>query len=106
MPRCATRRRRGRDAAFDAIAPQVHYRSADVQDLASLGKLRTEVDALAGGGEFGRLCYLALEPRLFAPRGDAAVRVGHRPPSRSREHGFRRVIIEKPFGHDLASAHA
>ncbi len=96
----------GIDAAIDAIAPQVHYRSADVQDLRSLGKLRTEVDALAGGGAFGRLCYLALEPRLFAP---AVTLLSESGIVRRHDHdevGFRRVVIEKPFGHDLASAHA
>jgi glucose-6-phosphate 1-dehydrogenase len=93
-------------AAFDAIAPQVHYRRADVEDLASLEKLRTEVDALASGRDVGRICYLALEPRLFGPAvarlREAGIVHRHDPAS----GGYRRVVIEKPFGNDLASARA
>ncbi|MBK7742391.1 MAG: glucose-6-phosphate dehydrogenase [Betaproteobacteria bacterium] len=96
----------GHAEAFDAIAPQVHYRSADVQDLASLRKLRAEVDALAGGAEVARLCYLALEPRLFASAVTLLSESGIVHRHRSEDRGYRRVIIEKPFGHDLASAHA
>ena len=92
--------------AFAAIARDVHYRSADVGDLVSLQKLRAAVDALAGRREFGRVCYLALRPGLF---GTAiallrAAGIVHR-----HDHegvGYRRVVIEKPFGHDLASARA
>ncbi len=51
--------------AFDAIARDVHYRSADVGDLVSLQHLRDALDALAGRREFGRVCYLALRPGLF-----------------------------------------
>ncbi len=96
----------GGASAFDAIAPHLHYRRADVQDLASLEALRRDVDALAGGRRVGRLCYLALEPRLFGPAVTllAQARIAHR---HHRDDGeFRRIVIEKPFGHDLASAHA
>jgi glucose-6-phosphate 1-dehydrogenase len=91
-------------AAFDEIAPRVFYRTADVEALTSLAELRTAVDALAGGRPVGRLCYLALKPSLFG----TAVRllresgIVHR-----HDHepgGYRRVVIEKPFGHDLQSA--
>jgi len=92
--------------AFDGMARDVHYRSADVGDLRSLQKLRAEVDGLAGRPAFGRLCYLALRPGLFATAIALlrAAGIVHR-----HDHeggGYRRVVIEKPFGHDLASARA
>jgi glucose-6-phosphate 1-dehydrogenase len=96
------------DAAgtFDAIARDVHYRSADVGDLGSLERLRIALDALAGRGALGRLCYLALRPGLFGTAVALlrAAGIVHR-----HDHegdGYRRVIIEKPFGHDIASARA
>jgi glucose-6-phosphate 1-dehydrogenase len=92
--------------AFEGIARDVHYRSADVGDLRSLQKLGAEVDALVDRREFGRLCYLALRPGLFATAIALlrAAGIVHR-----HDHegaGYRRVVIEKPFGHDLASARA
>lgn len=92
--------------AFDAFAPQVGYQAADVGDLDSLRALGERLDSLPGGADAGRVFYLALKPGLFAPTvrqlseaGLVTMRVGVMP-------AFRRVVIEKPFGHDLASAKA
>jgi glucose-6-phosphate 1-dehydrogenase len=95
-----------RAAAFDAFAPRVGYQAADVNDLDSLLALGERLDTLPGGADAGRIFYLALKPDLFGPTvqqlsaaGLVAMRVGVVP-------AFRRVVIEKPFGHDLASAKA
>jgi glucose-6-phosphate 1-dehydrogenase len=93
-------------SAFDALAPRVHYATADVEHVASLERLRTTLDALAGGGPVARLCYLALAPRLFAFATELLCAAGilHR---QDRNGGaFRRIVVEKPFGRDFASAHA
>lgn len=91
---------------FESLAPDLHYQAADVADARSLARLAQRLDALPGGSEAGRLVYLALAPELFAPAlralseaGILARRVGPQP-------AFRRVVIEKPFGQDLASARA
>jgi glucose-6-phosphate 1-dehydrogenase len=47
------------------------------------------------------LFYLAVADRFFGPLIDQLGRAGL---ARQSDHGFRRVIVEKPFGHDLASA--
>jgi len=89
--------------AFEALAPRVFYQPGDVADAASLAALRARLDALAGGPG-GRLIYLALRPELFpaALRGLAAAGLLA---MREGEHvAWRRVVIEKPFGSDLASA--
>ena len=92
--------------AFDAIARDIHYRDADVGDLESLRKLRAELDSLAARHQFGRLCYLALRPGLFGTAVALlrAAGIVHR--HDHEDGGYRRVVIEKPFGHDLASARA
>jgi glucose-6-phosphate 1-dehydrogenase len=93
-------------ARFDAIAHDVHYRSADVADVESLEKLRAELDVLAGRRETGRLCYLALRPGLFGT-AVALLRAAGIVHRHDHEGGaWRRVVVEKPFGHDLASARA
>src|SRR6516162_6882098 len=49
------------------------------------------------------LFYLAVADRFFGPIIDQLGRAGL---ARQSDRAFRRVIIEKPFGHDLASAEA
>lgn len=94
----------GLQPAFDAIAPRVAYHAADVSDVDALIALGARLDALPGGADAGRLFYLALKPELYGPTaqqlsasGLVTMRVGVMP-------AFRRIVVEKPFGHDLQSA--
>jgi glucose-6-phosphate 1-dehydrogenase len=90
--------------AFAELAPRVHYVAADVSRPDTLAGLRSRLDAL-GGGDQGRLVYLALKPDLFARA--VSVLVGAGVLEMQTDGGaFRRIVIEKPFGHDLASARA
>jgi len=91
-------------AAFDELAPRVSYHRGDVSVPDDLAALARRLDELPGGKEAGRLFYLSLKPELFAPTV-ALLAVGgllHMPAGEAR--AWRRVVIEKPFGHDLASA--
>ena len=49
------------------------------------------------------LFYLAVADRFFGP---VIEQLGHAGLTRQSEERWRRVIVEKPFGHDLASAQA
>jgi len=92
--------------AFDGMAARVGYQQADVSKPEDLEALSTRLDTLPGGGDAGRLFYLALKPSLFAPtvaQLAAAGLVDMRP---AHVPAFRRVVVEKPFGHDLVSARA
>lgn len=95
-------------AAFDALAPRIGYQAADVADAVALEQLRQRVDALPGGRESGRLFYLALKPDLFGPTVDGLRRAGLLARGGAADNaggaGWRRVVVEKPFGHDLESA--
>jgi glucose-6-phosphate 1-dehydrogenase len=53
------------------------------------------------GGPANRLYYMAVAPQFFVT---AVEQLGTSGMVREDE-GWRRVIVEKPFGHDLASAH-
>ena len=90
-------------AAFDELAPQLHYQACDVGNPADLKALEARLALLPGGNTAGRLFYLSLKPELFAETVD------HLGAARMLDatHGtasWRRVLIEKPFGHDLPSA--
>jgi glucose-6-phosphate 1-dehydrogenase len=57
----------------------------------------------AGGGTYTGNClfYLSTIPRLFGP---IAARLGESGLAEEPAGAFRRFVVEKPFGHDLASA--
>ncbi len=95
-----------RRPSFDELAPDIHYQAADVSDPASVRRLAARLDALPGGAQAGRLVYLALAPELFAPALRALAEAGIVERRVGPQPAFRRVVIEKPFGQDLASARA
>lgn len=89
--------------AFTELAPRVSYLPGDVSSPDDLARLRGHLDALPGGEEASRLYYLSLKASLFAPAVTELARAGL--VRRIVDRGaYRRVVIEKPFGHDLASA--
>ena len=88
-----------RSDVFESLAAGVRYVATDFADEGGEDRLRTVLDELdeARGCAGNRLHYLAVPPQAF---GTVIREVGER---RSR-NGWSRVIVEKPFGHDLASA--
>jgi glucose-6-phosphate 1-dehydrogenase len=87
---------------WERIASRMHYLPADFADAAAyqrLGELLKKVDAeQKTGGNY--LFYLATPPVVFGLIAAQIERAG----LRKRPHGWTRLIIEKPFGRDLASA--
>ena len=81
------------------------YVSGDFDDPATFTRLKKVLEELDGGSGIGgrRVFYLSTIPQLF----EAAIS-GLRDASLGSadevEDGFNRVVIEKPFGHDRASA--
>jgi len=95
--------RSGLDAqAWTALRDSLDYLAGDFGDERLYAELAKRLDALdrAGGGPTRRLFYLATAPPFFGriAKGLHAAGLGRRadPPTR--------LITEKPFGHDLASA--
>src|SRR5437868_4775251 len=77
---------------------------ADPKDPASFDAMREQLDALekARGTGGNRLFYLATPPNAFLPISRQLGRTGM-----LKENGmWRRLVVEKPFGTDLASARA
>ena len=90
--------------AFAALAPRIHYCAGDVQDLEEIRALGARLDALPGGAGAGRLFYFSLMPSLFAPAVSNLAQAGLL--DQTAGGPWRRVIVEKPFGHDLDTARA
>jgi glucose-6-phosphate 1-dehydrogenase len=92
------------DAAVWAhLRARIFYQVADFEDDASYQALGARLATLVGDGPGNVLFYLAVAPRFF---GDIAERLSRAGLVQQRAGSFRRVVFEKPFGTDLASAKA
>ena len=99
----------GDEASWTEFAARVSYIAAeydgdDVQGYAEVARRLSAFDRDGGTGA-RRLFYLATPPALFAPimkRLTEAKLAGHA--YQPAEGGWARLVIEKPFGHDAASA--
>ncbi|MEN3286061.1 MAG: glucose-6-phosphate 1-dehydrogenase [Bradyrhizobium sp.] len=78
---------------------------ADPKKPDSFDRLKERLEKLESNRETGgnRLFYLATPPNAFAPIAEQLGRVGLLK-QESDEHPWRRLVVEKPFGTDLASA--
>ena len=93
------------DATWETFAANLHYHRSNFDDLAGYQSLRQrlERDADRTGVPGNSLYYLATQPRFFVPIVDrlhAAGLVRSGPEAAP----WSRVVVEKPFGRDLASA--
>ena len=85
---------------WDAFAPRLHYVHGDLGDASAYQELSGKLDALEGADGANRLFYLSIAPTLHA----VAAKGLHEAGLTSEERGWRRVVIEKPFGQDEESA--
>ena len=90
--------------AWKKIEPNVTYCRGDVNQAADVKRLSEHLDALPGGDQTGRLFYLSLKPALFADAVTRLSEAGLLEAIEGDQKRWRRVVIEKPFGHDLKSA--
>jgi glucose-6-phosphate 1-dehydrogenase len=94
------------DAIAERLLECVTSIAADPEDSASFDRMRDRLERLEANRSTGgnRLFYLATPPDAFAPIARELGRTGL---LREQENGpWRRLVIEKPFGTDLASATA
>jgi len=89
-------------ATWDWLGDRLFYQVADFSDDASYRELAVRLEALAGKGA-SVVFYLAVSSRWF---GDIVEQLAKAGLTREDGGSFRRVVIEKPFGSDLASAKA
>jgi glucose-6-phosphate 1-dehydrogenase len=88
-----------REDVWNELAESMHYLATDFADESgeeALAELLTNLDAERDLGG-NRVYYLAVPPAAFPTIVDALGR-------RRTAKGWTRLIVEKPFGHDLESA--
>ena len=91
------------ESVWDGFASRLRYMSGSFDDAAAfarLGALLRELDTTMGTAG-NRLYYLATAPEFFPL---IATNLGTADLAEEREGRFARIIVEKPFGADLASA--
>jgi len=93
------------DAVAQRLLECVTSIEADPRDPASFDALRERLERLEANRETGgnRLFYLATPPDAFAPISRELGRTGLLKEDKDKR-AWRRLVIEKPFGTDLASA--
>lgn len=86
---------------WDRLVSRFYYLPGSTDDPAYMERLKAEVARLdsihSTGGNI--LFYFALAPRFFGPICDNLYKAGFREGA-----GWKRIILEKPFGTDLQSA--
>lgn len=92
--------------AFDPLvwkefARSIHYFQGDLDATVDYEKLGAYLEKMEMGPA-DRLFYLAVAPAFYGPACDHLAAAG----MTTETQGHRRIIIEKPFGRDLASARA
>jgi glucose-6-phosphate 1-dehydrogenase len=90
-----------RDEVWQRLAEQIRFLPGSFDDDAAfdrLAQMLTEAETAQGNAAF----YLSIPPSAFPVVLKQMERTGMADDARSG--GWRRVVVEKPFGHDLASS--
>jgi glucose-6-phosphate 1-dehydrogenase len=86
---------------WDKLVRRFHYVPGSFTDRATIDKLRVEVQRLDGvcGARGNVLFYFAIAPKFFGGLCDMLHETGWK-----QGPGWKRIIVEKPFGTSLESA--
>lgn len=95
------------EGAWSSFAEHIAFAKGTFDDSQGYLDLKTKLDALdkTHGTRGNRLYYLAVSPEYFAPIITHLGQAGLIYPAH-QDTPWSRVVIEKPFGHDLQSARA
>ncbi|AXL50764.1 glucose-6-phosphate dehydrogenase [Paraburkholderia caffeinilytica] len=93
------------DAAWNWVAQRLEYMAGEFETDDTFTKLKQTLDQSPGGNV---IFYLAVSSRFFKPivehLGKAGLLKEGEGAGKGNTGGFRRIVIEKPFGTDLTSA--
>jgi glucose-6-phosphate 1-dehydrogenase len=92
------------ERAWETFAPTLFFATASIDDDTSLAPLGSRLDVIEHERQLpgNRMYYLALPPSLFVPTVQA---LHHgRFVAKTQDQPWARIVVEKPIGHDLASA--
>jgi glucose-6-phosphate 1-dehydrogenase len=89
--------------SWETFSRRVFYAAGDAAKPGGLDRLQSRLREMEGKESGRRLYYLAVSPHLYP---EIATRLGEAGMSQEDGSAWRRLVIEKPFGRDLASARA
>ncbi|MCU1329529.1 MAG: glucose-6-phosphate 1-dehydrogenase [Bryobacterales bacterium] len=99
------------DSPFDenlwlSFAKGLTYIAGDVGQPSSYGELAKHLEGVAAERQTGGnvLFYLSTQPSQYAQIAEGLGSVDLNTPPEGNSDAWRRIVIEKPFGHDLKSA--
>jgi glucose-6-phosphate 1-dehydrogenase len=92
-----------REAVWSSLAEGIRFVPGEFSDHEAFDLLRKTIDDLdrTRGTGGNHAFYLSVPPKFFP---DVVGQLKEHGLAEGPEHSWRRVVIEKPFGHDLASA--
>ena len=86
--------------SWKAFSEHVYYQPGDIADDKDFAALSECLDQLEAGEKSNRIYYLSTMPQLY----ESAIAQLGKAGLAADTDGQRRVVIEKPFGTDLASS--
>ncbi|HVS35124.1 MAG TPA: glucose-6-phosphate dehydrogenase [Gemmataceae bacterium] len=89
------------EAKWREFAKRLFYASGDAAKPGGLDGVKAWLEKAEGGRGGKRLFYFAVSPTLYA---DIARQLGADGLNRQQGENWTRIVVEKPFGRDLASA--
>src|SRR5579871_688109 len=103
-----SRRRPVNERVWDTFSKGLYYHQSQFDDKSGyegLAKLLEQLDQERGTGG-NHIFYLATPPSFYGTIGDLLNSAGLASQDGNGGQGWSRIIVEKPFGHDLESAMA
>ncbi|HKY28750.1 MAG TPA: glucose-6-phosphate dehydrogenase [Pyrinomonadaceae bacterium] len=90
-------------SSWDSFAKGIFYEPGDVKDPEAYKRLKARLKEIDDERrtQGNRIFYLATAPEFF---GEIAGQLGAAGLAGSEQPGWIRIVVEKPFGHDLESA--
>ncbi|KLV11678.1 MULTISPECIES: glucose-6-phosphate dehydrogenase [Photobacterium] len=87
---------------LDAFCQRLHYQAIDTSDVEDYANLKNRLEDIEQAYQTGgnTTFYLATPPSLYSVIPQCLAHYG----LNTEDHGWKRLIVEKPFGYDLATA--
>ncbi len=97
-------RNRSSKKQIEEFASLVYYQSLETSDPKSYRKLTEKLDSIYKdySGNRNVIFYLSTPPKLYGTIAENIARLG----LNNEDNGWKRLVVEKPFGYDLTSARA
>ncbi len=88
-------------AEWDRFAERLTYSRGDLDTPTDFEALQKHLDQVEGG-DANRIYYLSTAPNFYEPVAKHLAALG----MFKEQEGYRRLVVEKPFGYDLGTARA